>query len=770
MRILRTILWVICVLILLAIGSVVALYFLVTPQTVQNRLQSSFGEVGLTIRTNELPTVRLLPTISVALPSAQLFDAQNKLIAFYRSAQFTVSPWWLAFGKVHVDDILIDGLSLQETECPTASMWLKNNVTDKTKLFDNVTVGSVEFNNSDLRIRREGYLVNFQNLRATFSAPAPQMHTPVAVAAQVQILPDNLLLDLEAAFSLDLNLASGQMSFENVALTANGTQQGRSFHVQLNSPLAQITEEKLYAKTADIQLTGDQSLGDVALSAAELQIEELTWQAPDLYLRYTKGSGNQALKLDLRSPVIFDRQKALYLADHIQGTVTLPGQTESIPLSGKLSTDWNNEQIQGEFFARVHGAPMSFLGESAGFDHPSIKGDIVFGRLELGDLSVFNSLQKAQQTLSIETADSEITSPTQAAEAPETADSEAVATKEPEAQPDAQVTDPVSPQENSEGLINANENSPSAPSEVISPETEAQETQAAAALTESPNIEQTPSEPPEAQTQPAQLQESALSEEKDFDFLNHFDFKGTLVVGELVTGPVKLVQLKSDMNVQNGVLRLPKAQALTYDGKTELDAQINSQGHWNVTYKAESVNLSSLFADANGNSKTSGVLSLQANLYGSGFTQETLNGQVGFSAGRPKLFGFHLNDAVKALKAYKEPTQNTDLFTETNLIGGIATIHDAKATIERLTVDFGHTRARGQAEIDLSDGTVSGQLLAKDASGLDLTMSLSGQWQNPVALLDVEKIKKDNNLVQKPKDAPKPSGWDKLKNFFRERF
>ena len=522
MRILRTILWVICVLILLAIGSVVALYFLVTPQTVQNRLQSSFGEVGLTIRTNELPTVRLLPTISVALPSAQLFDAQNKLIAFYRSAQFTVSPWWLAFGKVHVDDILIDGFSLQETECPTASMWLKNNVTDKTKLFDNVTVGSVEFNNSDLRIRREGYLVNFQNLRATFSAPAPQMHTPVAVAAQVQILPDNLLLDLEAAFSLDLNLASGQMSFENVVLTANGTQQGRSFHVQLNSPLAQITEEKLYAKTADIQLTGDQSLGDVALSAAELQIEELTWQAPDLYLRYTKGSGNQALKLDLRSPVIFDRQKALYLADHIQGTVTLPGQTESIPLSGKLSTDWNNEQIQGEFFARVHGAPMSFLGESAGFDHPSIKGDIVFGRLELRDLSVFNSLQKAQQTLSIETADSEITSPTQAAEAPETADSEAVATKEPEAQPDAQVTDPVSPQENSEGLINANENSPSAPSEVISPETEAQETQAAAALTESPNIEQTPSEPPEAQTQPAQLQESALSEEKDFDFLNHF--------------------------------------------------------------------------------------------------------------------------------------------------------------------------------------------------------------------------------------------------------
>ena len=735
MRILRTILWVICVLILLAIGSVVALYFLVTPQAVQNRLQSSLSEAGLTIRTNELPTVRLLPTISVVMPSAQLFDAQNKLIAFYRSAQFTVSPWWLAFGKVHVDNILIDGFSLQETECPTASMWLKNNVTDKTKLFDNVTVGSVEFNNSDLRIRREGYLVNFQNLRATFSAPAPQMHAPVAMAAQVQILPDNLLLDLEAAFSLDLNLAAGQMSFENVALTANGTQQGRSFHVQLNSPLAQITEEKLYAKTADIQITGDQSLGDIALSAAELQIEELAWQAPDLYLRYTKGSGNQALKLDLRSPVVFDREKALYLAEHIQGTVTLPGQTETIPVSGKISTDWNNEQIQGEFFARVHGAPMSFLGESAGFDHPAIKGDIVFGRLELRDLSVFNSLQKAQQTLLIEKTDSQAALSEQANDEPERTSSETVAAQQPEAQADAQVTAPVvSPQENPEDSISTAGNPPSASSEVSTPETDVQEPQAAEALTQSPTIEQTPSEPVDAQAQSPLLGESAISEENDFDFLNHFDFKGTLVVGELVTGPVKLVQLKSDMNVQNGVLRLPKAQALTYDGKTELDAQINSQGHWNVTYKAESVNLSSLFSDANGNSKTSGVLSLQANLYGSGFTQETLNGQVGFSAGRSKLFGFNLNDAVKALKTYKEPAQNTDLFTETNLIGGLATIHDAKATIERLTIDFGHTRARGQAEIDLSDGTVSGQLSAKDASGLDLTMSLSGQWQNPQAV------------------------------------
>ena len=84
-----------------------------------------------------------------------------------------------------------------------------------------------------------------------------------------------------------------------------------------------------------------------------------------------------------------------------------------------------------------------------------------------------------------------------------------------------------------------------------------------------------------------------------FDFLNHFDFNGSIVIGELSTGPVKLVQLKSNMQIQKGVLKLPKAKALTYDGKTELDVQLNAQGHWNVVYRGESINLSSLLNDAN---------------------------------------------------------------------------------------------------------------------------------------------------------------------------
>ena len=55
MRIIRTFLWLICILALLAIGSVVTLYFLITPETVQTRLQSSLDQIGLSIREMKPP-------------------------------------------------------------------------------------------------------------------------------------------------------------------------------------------------------------------------------------------------------------------------------------------------------------------------------------------------------------------------------------------------------------------------------------------------------------------------------------------------------------------------------------------------------------------------------------------------------------------------------------------------------------------------------------------------------------------------------------------
>lgn len=746
MRIFRSILWIICLLALLAIGSVVALYFLVTPNSVQNRLQSSLNQVGLSIRTNELPTVKVLPTISISLPSAQLFDEQNKLIAFYRSAHFNINPWWLIFGQLHIQDLSVNGFTLQEIDCPTPSVWLKSNETNRTALLDGLLIESIEFNDSDIHLRYNNRLINLQNLRALIASPAPQMHAPVVLSTQMQLLPDNLLLDVEAALSLDLNLASGQIALENLSIKTTGTQQERSFSAQLSSPLTQITSDNLYAKTAKIQVTGVPSFGEVQLSVAELNLNEETLQAPDVYVQFNQGGETQLLKFDLRSPLILNRLQPSLNADHIQGVIILPEQSESIPVSGNFKMDWENEKIAAELFARVHGAPMSFQGESAGFDHPYIKGNVVFGRLELRDFSVLTSLQKAQETLPLTLLNSDTT--TAGGQVTQNDIQKQVQAENIEVTPSVNEQLPESTQENTQSF---------------SAETESQI--------------QTQNEPIEPTADATVIHSDSESGMENkihyFDFLNQFDFDGTIVIGELKAGPIKLAQLKSDMNVRGGVLRLPEADALTYDGKTKLDVQLNAQGHWNVEYRGQSINLSSLLADAGGNSRMSGVLSLQANLYGSGFSQQTLNGQIGFSAARAKLFGFDLDEAIKELKSFKDPIQKSDVFSQTEHIDGLVTIHDGTANIEKLLVNFGSARIRGQGKVDLAEGTLTGTVNGQNTSGFQLSVDLSGNWYAPIASLNIQSIKDSNHLIPKPKvteDKEKSSGWDKLKNFFRDRF
>lgn len=752
MRIIRTFLWLICILALLAIGSVVTLYFLITPETVQTRLQSSLDQIGLSIRANETARVKVLPTISVNLPSAQVFDKENKLVAFYRSAHFEVSPWWLLLGQVHVQNLLIDGFSLQERELATPSDWLKENITTKTALIDDLVIESVELNNSELRLKLGSNLINLQNLRAVVSDPAPQMHAPISLSTQMHVSPANVLMDLNAAFSLDLNLASGKISLENLSVQSTGTHEGKPFQLNLNSPLAQITAQDFYAQTASATLSGSPSFGNLSLSAAELRIDEKLLQAPDIYLNFVKGVAADSLSFEIRSPFSFNRETNESLADHLQGSVTLPGQSEKIPLSGKVAVNWDKQSVESELFASIHAAPTTFKGRSAGFDHPAIEGDLVFGRLELTDLSFLKSLYLAKEDLpgventSAGSPNNEESAP--AGQAPET--DTTAAQNESEAAEENETLNGSSPIENESAVEQTQQSTDSTQTTEIAADLSAQS----------------------ATPAPDDFNSDVLSH--SFAFLNQFDFKGSVVVGELKAGPITLSQLKSDMVIQNGTLHLSKAIASTYGGKTELDLQLNDQGHWSVQYRGEGISLSPLLKDAAGNENMPGNLNLQANLYGNGFTQRTLNGQIGFAAVRTKLFGFDLNEAIKDIREFRNPTQQSDRFTEVEHLRGIATIHDGRANVERLTTDFGLLRMNGQAQIELADNQLAGELKGTGPHGLELTLGLTGQWQNPLLTLDAEKIRADNNLIapQKTKEpeSDKPSSWDKLKDFFREKF
>ncbi len=70
MRILRMIIWLIALIALIAMGCVVALYFLINPTSVEKKIQNTLAPYGYAIKANELPQVRVLPNISISLPPA----------------------------------------------------------------------------------------------------------------------------------------------------------------------------------------------------------------------------------------------------------------------------------------------------------------------------------------------------------------------------------------------------------------------------------------------------------------------------------------------------------------------------------------------------------------------------------------------------------------------------------------------------------------------------------------------------------------------------
>ena len=102
MRILRRLLWLIAFIALATMVCVVTLFLLITPENVQQHLQKICAENGLTLQMNEVPSVKILPTVEIHLPAATIKNSSDVTIAQFRMARFDLKPWWLLLGRSHI--------------------------------------------------------------------------------------------------------------------------------------------------------------------------------------------------------------------------------------------------------------------------------------------------------------------------------------------------------------------------------------------------------------------------------------------------------------------------------------------------------------------------------------------------------------------------------------------------------------------------------------------------------------------------------------------
>lgn len=717
MRIVRRLLWLIAIIVLAAMVCVVALFLLVTPESVQQHLQKVFAQNGLTLQMNELPSVKVLPTIEVHLPAATIKNSSDLTIAQFRTAHFDLKPWWLLLGRSHSQALTLEGLTAQSMNSKQFFETLRSYRTENASFFKDVVVESLILKDADFRLIDSQYSIQLTNFSAYIANPAPQMHAPVSFSSQLRIKTNtkDLLLEGESSFTLDVNLASGALAFEQLHLHANGTYNGASTQWELDSPLMQFKDNVFYSKTALLNFFNAEKSQQLTLSTAELRVTPDHIEAPDLRITYRMGSGEDRFELDLRSPINFKQPEGLWQAEHLQGHVLLPHATSPSPISGQADGCHGSKQINLTLFSRLNESPVNFQGQLIGYQHPNIEGELVIGRLQIKDLALLSSISNTPLSGENPVVDA-------------SSNTDLVDTQKSETQSGQAMSNPTA----SEPLTADN-------------------------LTQTPVTSEETIQAPD-------------SPRYDFKLLEHFDFNGRVVIGELEIAQLKAQQLKAPVSVQKGVLQLSDISALLYDGRVQANLTIQAPGQWNVTAEANNVSVESLVQSAGATQKIPGTMNLQAHFFGNGTATNGMTGQIGFSTINTRLFGLNLQEALKRVENFKPLPTDSDAFTPVEQISGVVTIHDGLAEISPLNVQFKGAPMSGVAEFDMENETLKGELNGA-IRGLRTKLYISGHWWQPVLSLNSEEIQAANQMTA-PKPIEKPqepaSRWDRIKEFFRK--
>ena len=783
MRVIRFLLWFIAVIALLAMSYVVAIYFLVNANSVSERIANELDRnFGYKISMHAAPEVRVLPTIEVQLPAATITDKNGQTVAFYRSAYLEINPIWLVLGQTHIEKLHLDGASAQIVAPNTWPAFIESLKSDKVAIFDDIVIKNLSINQGELSINREGKKLAFRNIALSVNEPAPQMHGSIEVSAQIADTDKGLLFDGSAALMLDLDLNQGIIGIENLQLQAQGTRGATPLSLTLTANLAKLQAQNAYVSSGEARLITNDGNDQFALSMADLQLDTTQWQAPDFHVYFAQGSGQQRLELDLRSPVTAQWDAKTWQAAHIQGSLLLPGTGNASPLSGQASIDWLNEKADFELFARLHDAPMSFKGKAEGFAHPQIKGQLTFGRLDLLELQKLSILQNVH--LGHTFNDHEASSANTQEDVDSASEGAVSDAGIGEAQTQTETISESAPEEKTEEItheapiVDSQTNDvqsqdaakPQVAEPVASPVVWIDTNEGRFVKTQS--VDEATTQTVDDQTPP--LESDTVTKPFDFSVLNGFDFQGDIIIGELVYGNARLLQVKGPISVKSGTLHMPKLTGLAYESHFNAFASVNAQGHWNTQFKATNANLDGLLRDLGATASMGGKLNTQINLYGDDFSLDTLNGQIGFAVQQSSLYGLNINDALRAIEKGQIPVQTPQSKSSVAKIQGIATLHAAKVNIENLAVAFDEFALKGNVQIDLKNQNLTGNIKGNTNRGLAVQAALTGVWYQPQLSLDANAIMRANGITPKPVviDKPKekkPSGWDRFKNFIKDR-
>ena len=191
----------------------------------------------------------------------------------------------------------------------------------------------------------------------------------------------------------------------------------------------------------------------------------------------------------------------------------------------------------------------------------------------------------------------------------------------------------------------------------------------------------------------------------------HASLNGEITADNIVVSKIKLTNVSSVLNIQQGVFTIGPIKANAYQGKLRANLVANytqPAARYTISETLNGVQMQPLITALQGKSRLSGTANVNANLTASGKTNteclRSLTGTAGFSIQNGKIQGFQLMQAINTAASlfFRQPAnQVTDQPTRFTNTAATFTIKNGVASTNDLILNSPVVKVTGKGKIDL---------------------------------------------------------------------
>lgn len=285
---------------------------------------------------------------------------------------------------------------------------------------------------------------------------------------------------------------------------------------------------------------------------------------------------------------------------------------------------------------------------------------------------------------------------------------------------------------------------------------------------------------------------AAVEQPLDISALKELNLEGSLRLGALKAGNVKLTQVRLDMKANNGQLNVKPLSAKLYQGSINGSLGVNAQATPSITIeqKLSGVSIAPLLKDVANLDMLEGKGDVSLSLGAQGNTvsalKKTLNGSMALNLVDGAIRGINLGERIREVQALGKggataQTQNAnkDEKTEFSEFKASFKVNNGVAHNEDLSVKSQQLRLAGRGDINIGNDSinyVAKATLSKTPDGqggsITLPVHLSGPFTDLKYRLDFGAMVADiaRQKVEAKKEQIKEQAQEKLKSKLRGLF